>query len=530
MSDASEARIQETRATTSDEAILSRVWEEVLGVEYVAPYDDFFSLGGDSLLAVKVVGMAREIGLNISLLDLFKAPTIRAVCSVSGGVDDHAEPGGDLLSPADRALVGDDVEEVFPANKLQLGLIFEQLLSGGELCIAVVSRTVALPLREPLLRAVIGRLTERHPALRSRFDLASYSEAVQVIERSVVMPFQVQDRISLTKEESAREHEQIMLELSAPFDAESAPLIRMHVAALTDSSFQLSYSFHHAILDGWSESVLTDELVRTYAKLLNGETLDLTDATPPSDYVSLERVARRNEKSADFFRALPLANGDVLSRTGGEKGQSAEKTTAVIPSSVVDKLTELSRAWGVPIKSLLLAANGAALAEVSGCPEVVIGLAMSGRTEAVGGELTLGLFLNTLPCGLNMSGMSWRTAGEHAFKMERDLLQHRRFPASDIRSILGRVPYTSVFNYVNFHLLSELLSEGLLIGEEDVRERSSFGIRVEVINDPKARGLVLEVTVDEILYGEQQSERLSRAILVAIARLADGPDGYAQLN
>ncbi|MFD0382117.1 acyl carrier protein [Streptomyces stramineus] len=58
-----------------------RIWAEVLGVGHVGPDDDFFSLGGDSLLAVQVIGAANERGLRLTLLDLFKNPTPRGACA-----------------------------------------------------------------------------------------------------------------------------------------------------------------------------------------------------------------------------------------------------------------------------------------------------------------------------------------------------------------------------------------------------------------------------------------------------------------
>lgn len=71
--------MQENEITA--EMQLAQVWQEALHVDKIGLDDDFFSLGGDSLLAIKVIAMAVERGLPVTLLALFKTPTVRGVCA-----------------------------------------------------------------------------------------------------------------------------------------------------------------------------------------------------------------------------------------------------------------------------------------------------------------------------------------------------------------------------------------------------------------------------------------------------------------
>jgi aryl carrier-like protein len=57
---------------TQTEAVLARIWEEVLGIGEVGPDEDFFELGGDSLLAVTMVSRARQVGLELSVKDVYQ--------------------------------------------------------------------------------------------------------------------------------------------------------------------------------------------------------------------------------------------------------------------------------------------------------------------------------------------------------------------------------------------------------------------------------------------------------------------------
>jgi hypothetical protein len=519
-----EGPAQQERPT--DENTLARIWEEVLGVPHVDPDDDFFSLGGDSLLAVQVIGAAKEQGLRLSLLDLFKNPTPRGTCASSAGPADPEEEdcGDDLLSPADRALIPAGAEAVHPATRLQLGLIYENLLSGGNLYIDAVSRTVTLPLDTSVLRQALDRIARRHPVLRSRFDLTTFSEAMQVVERDVAVPLETVDRSGLDEATEAEQYEKTMRDLLAPFDPEQTPLWRVHAAVTGDSRFQLSYAFHHAALDGWSESVLSSELIRMYAALLRGETLGLAEPAPAEEYVRLERAALRDEESQRYFESLGTDTGAVLPERGDGSGDPLKKISAQIPAADIERIHRLSADWGIPVKSLLLAANCTAQAALAESSSVTIGLTVSGRTERVGSELTLGLFLNTLPFRLDVTGVSWHTAARRAFETESALLAHRRFPDAEVRSLLGGTPFTTVFNYVHFHARDRLLDTGLITADEDLRDTSSFPVRVEVINDPRGVGHLLEITVDEAKYGVGTAEKLLRYVLSALHLLAEGPE------
>ncbi|MFE4716781.1 condensation domain-containing protein, partial [Streptomyces sp. NPDC056728] len=297
--------MNDSTTAVAPEALLADIWKEILGVGEVGPDDDFFSLGGDSLLALKVIGAAQEQGLSLSLLDLFKNPTPRGACrSLTPATDRPAHGALDQLSVLDRARVPADAEDAYPAARLQLGLIYESLVSDGACYLDVISRTVLRPLDPVALRAALDLLSARHPLLRTRFDLGTFSEPMQLVQKEAPIPLVVADHGDLTGAAATEAYERVMTELAEPYDAESAPLLRVHAAATAPRSFRLSYSFHHAILDGWSESVFFNELVVAYAALLDGTRPEFADPAPYAEFVRLEREALRDEQSVRHFRDL----------------------------------------------------------------------------------------------------------------------------------------------------------------------------------------------------------------------------------
>jgi hypothetical protein len=510
--------------TASHEVVLAKIWRDVLGVENVGADDDFFSLCGDSLLALKVIGAAAAEGLHLTLVDMFRDPTVRGMCAALGQ-GRAQDDSGDLLSPEDRALVPADVADVYPATRLQLGLIYEILLSGGDLYHAVVSRVVNRPLDAGVLAEALAVVSARHPSLRTRFDLVSFSEAMQVVERSAEIPLEVADHRGLAGDALADRHEQVMAALGSPFDPESAPMVRVHAAALDDRSFRFSYAFHHAIMDGWSESVFTSEVVRTYAAALDGGHVDLGTPAPVEDHVRLERAALRDEASRAYFASL----GSRVAEDEPEVAPEYRKIGFALPDEVTARLAECSTSWGVPHKSLMLVAHAAAVAALTGDPAPVVGVPVSGRPEVEGADLTLGLFLNYLPLRLPLADTTWRSAAVAALTAENALLPHRRFPDSEVRKIVGHRPFDSAFNYVHFHARDGILAAGLIGPDEDMRERANFPIRIEAIHDPRAAGLCLEITVDVARHGDHAPERLKAHLLAATDRLTRSPAATVSL-
>jgi aryl carrier-like protein len=520
-----------TNDDNSGEVVLARIWERILGVRNVGPDDDFFSLGGDSLIAIEVIGAAQEQGLRLTLVDLFRNPTPRGACGSAAAVGERAPMEGPLLSADDQALVPPTAEAVYPATSLQLGLIYENLLSGGDLYTDVVSRTVNLPLRAEALREALHDVVRRHPVLRTRFDLTTFSEAMQVVEPRATPALDIEDVRDLDGALAAEHYERAVRDLLRPFDIETPPLLRTHAAILGATSFRLTYSFHHAILDGWSESLLADEVIRRYAALLDGRRPDFPAPAPFEEYVRLERAARRNAEARRHFEAVDATGAAGLPRrpdADRQADRSLRKVEAVVPEPDVRALERHSADWGVPMKSLLLAAHCSVVASMTDGSSALVGLMVSGRPESTGGDLTLGLFLNTLPVRLRLTSLSWRDAARLALQEENVLLPYRHYPAADVYGQTGGHAFDTVFNYVHFRVRDTLVASGLVGRDQDLRDRSSFPVRVEAVNDAEGPGLVLEVTVDEALHPDGLAEELLKRMTDAVHRLATTPQQNAR--
>ncbi|HEX9944091.1 MAG TPA: condensation domain-containing protein, partial [Thermoanaerobaculia bacterium] len=243
------------------EEALAEVWEQVLGVERVGMRDNFFALGGDSILSIQVLSRARERGIGFTLQQMFQHQTVeqlaRAASLGAGERDRDGDARGtapvapfELVREEDRRRLPEGIEDAYPLAQLQAGMLFHGELSpDSSLYHNTTSVHLAAELDLDKLELALQRLSKRHPLLRTSFDLASYSEPLQLVHREVRIPLEVDDlrHLDAAGQEEALDR-WFAAERHRLFDWRRPPLLRFHVHIRGERRFQLSWSEHHAIL------------------------------------------------------------------------------------------------------------------------------------------------------------------------------------------------------------------------------------------------------------------------------------------
>jgi amino acid adenylation domain-containing protein len=548
-----------TAPRSAAEQALAEVWAEVLRLERVGVDDSFFALGGDSILSLRMLGLAARRGLRFTLAEVFLHPTIAgllapavapAAAAARPAEPDVAVPPAApapppvpdrptapfaLLAAADRLRLPPGVEDAYPLSVAQAGILFHTEYETGASTYQIF-RSVELAgvLDLPLLRATVAAVAARHPALRTGFDLASYGEPLQLVWRRVELPFAVVDLRPLPP---ARLPEAaaaaVAWDRRRHFTPEDAPLWRLTVMPLAPGRFRLSLAEHHAILDGWSVALLLAELFETYLSLLAGA----APAVPPppassfGDFVAREREAVESAGQRAFWTGLVrdreatrLPRFAAAGRRQRRAGQ-LELAVPIAPAAGV-ALLAAARQAGVPRKSLLLAVHLRVLALCAGRPEVTTGLALNGRPETEGGDRLLGLFLNTVPLPRRLPAGSWLDLARDAFAAESELLAFRLFPMAELRRAAGgRQLYEAVFNYVHYHALDAVArSRALAVADGEGTAEHSFAFLAHfsaAAGDDLPR---LTLSCDAARLGAAEARAVAGWYERALAACAAGPE------
>jgi amino acid adenylation domain-containing protein len=329
----------------------------------------------------------------------------------------------------------------------------------------VFSYYLQAPYDESMLQAAAQHLSELHPVLCTSFHFKELSEPLQFVHRHVQIPFAVLDIRNLSVAEQETEIDSfITTEKLKAFDWESAPLLRVKIHRRQESAFNLTLSFHHAIVDGWSVASLMTEWLRDYL-----HRMDYMPATQPlrpnlhyRDFIALEREAIASEATQAFWQQqleeATLARLPRLPKTH-RTASTNNQYDVVIPSTLSKAIKQLAESLEVPIKTVLLVAHLRVISLFSGQTDVVTGLVTNGRPESEDGEKIVGLFLNTLPFRLQLQqDESWTQLIQATFQNEQAILPHRRYPLFEIQKTRqGQPLFETAFNFTHFHVYQGIL-------------------------------------------------------------------------
>ncbi|WP_441246900.1 amino acid adenylation domain-containing protein [Kitasatospora sp. McL0602] len=510
------------------EAVLVAVWSAVLGTA-VGVHDDFYALGGDSLLALRVRAEAERAGLRIETGDLMAYRTVAALAELAtpvGGSAPMPEPFA-LLAAADRPGPA-GAEDAFPLTSLQLGMIYHSL-RGGTAYRDVFHYRLRLPWDEEHLRAAYRKLTGRHPALRSTIALSGRSEPLQVVHPAGPG----EPEIAPVEADLAGHIEQRRCHR---YDFEVGPLHHLYVRP-GSNAVDLVLSFHHAVLDGGSVAGLLGELLQDYLHGLGADTPAVPVEPPPSPalYATEELRAVASTRSRDYWRhslgeAGPLQVPGFATAVGPGGGGRFSRL-ALLPAELDEQVHAFARSAGLPVKSLLFAAHCLTLRLLSGRQGELTGLVVHGRPELPGADRSAGLFLNTLPVQVSSTGRSMIEMARELFRAEQLGHPHRHYPLSRIQEDQGGGALVdTAFNYVHLHVLDRVLSlpEVELLAVR-TWEESDLRLLVNAIVSPVDGRLRLRLDCDGRVHTPEQAALVAETFLRILERLVTHPDEPADL-
>ncbi len=522
------------------EETLCRIWAEALGVERVGIDDNFFELGGDSLLSVRAAGLAKKTGVALTVQSIYKTPTTRLLAESiveSSFGDPVALPSSPfaLISEADRLLLRSGVDDAYPLTELQLGMIYHSH-SGDHTYHLVDSMTLRCIFNEQALRTAVDKLMHAHPVLRTAFDLGGFSEPLQLVHASIASPVTVVDLRTLSVDERRDIVERhILLEKQSYFDLSAPPLFRMAFHLLDNDTFEFTFAHHHAILDGWSVNALGAELAKDYFSLLNADA-PLSARDPEYVMRSLVRLEEAAKQAADQEKYWERALGDFDTsahrRTAAEADTSTDRIEPAsyerdLEKGLTSRLRDLAIDLGIPIKSLLLAAHCWAVRGFFSSSAVTTGVVFGLRPEEFGADHALGLFLNSLPLKLRLSGGTWRELILAVFGAEASLMRYRYYPLAALQRMAGNAVLFDVhFTYLHYHISRDIRSfadlEVLGFHSDPV---SFFGLDVSFYQDADTEQLQLFVVADPQRHGGDLPEAVGAAILLALEAIVKDLDG-----
>jgi amino acid adenylation domain-containing protein len=457
------------------EEVLAAIWSHVLGVENVGVDDNFFDLGGDSIRSVRVVAMAKERGLRLTVQQLFRSQTIAALVREHDlrerrEVESPATKPFSLISLEDRERLPADVEDAYPLSMMQTAMLYHmEMTPDSRAYLNVNSWYLRAPFDAEALREAMRQVVGRHAILRTSFELTRYSKPLQLVHRHAEMLFEVNDIRSVSHDEQEELIQEFLRELRRQMFDFSRPLqMYFYIHRRTEDSFQFSLAENHAILDGWSNTSTLAEFGERYIALLAGE--ETPSQLPPAvsyrDFINLELSALASEETQQYWAdqlrdATPARLPHVAQSAVTLTGQRVEKVQLYFDDEVYGGLRRVARTLAVPLKTVAFTAHLKVMSMLSGQTDLLAGITTNGRPEESGGTQVRGNFLNTVPFRFKFTGGTWAETIRRVFDAEWAMLPHRRYPLGALQKSWGRQPLLETsFAFLNFHSVDDMLRTG----------------------------------------------------------------------
>lgn len=485
---------------TETEQQMAVIWQEVLGKEQVSVTDNFFANGGDSIKAIAVIVTARkQLNADINVERLYENQTLEGFAQY---VATHRNnPGEDTVlhylkvgreeiaairatiekENEEKHILPSDYEDIYPVVTIEQGMIYSSLLIPTEpVYYDQFTYQVKIDDFDRFIRG-FSQLVARHSILRTKYYMSSFSQPVKVVLDTIELPLSLEDMRALSAEEQrnkVRSYISEDLNIRLTFDNEL--LWRIKLFKMSDSIYSITYSFHHALLDGWSVSVFKTELTnfeekafsplqysyRDYCAITLGKSKSNTIDTY---WKELLRGYTRNKLPFNY-------RGLKISHRGG-----MEMITRDIENDLLWKLKKTAANHQLPFKAVCLAAHVLLMHVICAEQDVVTGVVTHERPELEGSADILGCFLNTIPVRIRID----RSKDILSLLLEvsrylREVKSNERH-LTDIAKTVGEKTTSSnpifdtILNYTDFHayenaseqsIYTELKTPDVLVANE----------------------------------------------------------------
>jgi len=311
----------------------------------------------------------------------------------------------DALSARVQKGTGSAVETVYPLSPIQQAALFHTMMSPGSGVYILQRAFDFVGIDVPSLKEAWARIIRHYPVFRTLFLEMEQGDPVQVVLRDAPLPLREEDWSGLDEPEIDARLEALMTEDRARgFDLGKPPLMRFTLIRLDARRSIFVWSHHHILLDGWSNSLILENLLPLYEAVRAGREFRIPHAEPYQSYIRW--LLQQDPRAADTFWRDYMKGFERPTRFGFERDRDAVGTMTEAQKEIVvtlsddaaEKLQELTRKENLTLNIVAQTAWALLLNQYSGERDIVFGSTVSGRPpELEGMEKIVGPFINTIP-------------------------------------------------------------------------------------------------------------------------------------
>jgi condensation domain-containing protein len=301
-------------------------------------------------------------------------------------------------------------EDLYPLSPIQEGVLFHSLYEPqSDVYFRQFSVTMYGALDVDAFMQAWQQVIKRHPILRTSFHWAELEKPLQAVHKHAELPVEQHDWRHIARTEQLEQLQAFLKSNQARgLDLSTPPLMRLAIIRLAEDEYQVVWTYHNLLLDGWSKSLVVQEVLAFYHAQCQAQSISLPRSRSYRDYIAwLRRQDLSNaetfwrEMLAGFSAPTPLLMGLKDVNPLGTTGYNEQKLR--LPANVTEELKTLARQHQLTLNTIAQGAWALVLSRYSGEDDIVFGITVSGRpADLAGVESMVGPFINTLPVRVNI--------------------------------------------------------------------------------------------------------------------------------
>ncbi|WP_444997367.1 amino acid adenylation domain-containing protein [Aliikangiella sp. IMCC44359] len=517
--------------STEIENKLKLLWLELLKLDDVSVTDNFFAVGGHSLLTARLISQIKQtLKVDVSVRDVFEHNTIHQLASYIEGLEQSEQITIPVISR----------EQSLPLSFSQQRLWFiDQLEPGSSQYNMPMALRLKGELNQSALQQSLDAIIARHEVLRTTYQTGEDGEGCQVIHAAQALTIKQLDLSHLADSEREAEVMRLAVEDSQRgFDLSADLMLRVSLLVLSDTESVLLFNLHHIASDGWSMGVLTQEFVGLYQAYSEGREARLPPlAIQYADFAHWQREwlsGERLESELSYWEgqlsgipavhSLPLDKPRpvVQSVAGASLSQS-------LSLSLSEELQTLSQSNDATLFMTLQTAFAVLLSRYSHESDIVMGTPIANRTHSSLSPL-IGFFVNTLVLRNQIEGeLSFNELLQQSKQMSLSAFEHQHLPFEMLVERLqptrsfSHTPLFQVMFVLQNNESSELsLPKLTLSAVENPHQVAKYDLTLSVKESPD--GLLLNWEYCTDLFEADTIKRLTQSFEVLLQGLVAESD------
>ncbi|WP_160309894.1 non-ribosomal peptide synthetase [Chromobacterium subtsugae] len=416
------------------------------------------------------------------------------------------------------------LEQLSPATGMQIGMVFHSQLPGhADAYTNQAYLTLEGELDAGWFREAWRIVIERHPALRAGFVGFEREQPLQLAVAAPALDWREEDLRGQAPDAFERWRQ---ADRQTPFDFGRPPLMRFLLARVGEQSHRFCWTHHHSIIDGWSVTLVWDEVFEAYRALRAGQEPALPPA-PSFAEAAFWRHGQPREEGLRYWRETLAGIGPRaalrieqpgLPPLGGEASKSRRR----LSEQASRRLTEMARAGQTTLAATMQAAWALLLAHYSGQSDVVFGVTSAGRTiDLPGVERIVGPLINTVPARFALDpgarlGDWLRTVRDMHLLRDR----HASIDLIDIQRQSGLRADQPLFDSVvivdNYPAADYGAATGLRVSERGYAGETHYGLTLSVM--PGAR-LAFDIEFDSSRFHKKDIDAMADKLESVLTRM-----------